>query len=77
MNGQLEEILDIGLNLKVLYQRGSLIVLLEGEYAQACFFGIINIELPLAFSLYHFDWKLPSRMKHEDWDMADHLAQHN
>ncbi|PON43457.1 Cytochrome P450, E-class, group I, partial [Parasponia andersonii] len=34
-------------------------------------FGIINTELPLALLLYHFDWKLPSDMKHEDLDMTE------
>lgn len=34
-------------------------------------FGLINIEFPLAMLLYHFDWKLPSGMKHEDLDMTE------
>ena len=34
-------------------------------------FALINVELPLAFLLYHFDWKLPTGMKHEDWDMTE------
>ncbi|XP_024029900.1 cytochrome P450 71D11 [Morus notabilis] len=34
-------------------------------------FGVINIELPLAILLYHFDWKLPSGMKNEDIDMTE------
>ncbi|KAM6552689.1 hypothetical protein CsatB_013451 [Cannabis sativa] len=34
-------------------------------------YGVLNIELPLAFLLYHFDWKLPNGLKHEDLDMTE------
>uniref|UniRef100_A0A803R7S6 Cytochrome P450 n=1 Tax=Cannabis sativa TaxID=3483 RepID=A0A803R7S6_CANSA len=34
-------------------------------------YGVLNIELPLAFLLYHFDWKLPYGLKHEDLDMTE------
>ncbi|XVE50800.1 hypothetical protein DITRI_Ditri01bG0192200 [Diplodiscus trichospermus] len=34
-------------------------------------FALPNIELPLAKLLYHFDWKLPSGMRHEDLDMTE------
>lgn len=34
-------------------------------------FGLANMELPLAALLYHFDWKLPNELKHEDLDMTD------
>lgn len=34
-------------------------------------FGMINVELPLALFIYHFDWKLPNEMKNEDLDMNE------
>ncbi|PON94061.1 Cytochrome P450, E-class, group I, partial [Trema orientale] len=34
-------------------------------------FGLINVELPLALLLCHFDWQLPSGMKNEDLDMTE------
>ncbi|XP_024027171.1 cytochrome P450 71D11 [Morus notabilis] len=37
-------------------------------------FGLINVELLLAMFLYHFDWKLPNGMKHEDLDMTESLG---
>ncbi|KAH7546902.1 hypothetical protein FEM48_Zijuj01G0250000 [Ziziphus jujuba var. spinosa] len=37
-------------------------------------FGVINVEVPLAYLLYHFDWKLPNGMKHEDLDMTERFG---
>ncbi|CAL5207826.1 unnamed protein product [Lathyrus oleraceus] len=37
-------------------------------------FGLISVELSLAFLLYHFDWKLPNGMKGEDLDMAEQFG---
>ncbi|KAL5178067.1 Cytochrome P450 71D9 [Glycine soja] len=37
-------------------------------------FGLTNVELPLAFLMYHFDWKLPNGMKNEDLDMTEALG---
>lgn len=37
-------------------------------------FALPNIELPLAKLLYHFDWKLPSGLRHEDLDLTETLG---
>ncbi|TKY69135.1 steroid 17alpha-monooxygenase or 17alpha-hydroxyprogesterone aldolase [Spatholobus suberectus] len=37
-------------------------------------FGLINVELALAFLLFHFDWMLPNGMKSEDLDMTEQFG---
>ncbi|KAL2626883.1 hypothetical protein AAZX31_07G149900 [Glycine max] len=37
-------------------------------------FGLKNVELALAFLLFHFDWKLPNGMKNEDLDMTQQFG---
>jgi len=34
-------------------------------------FAIPNVELPLAQLLYHFDWKLPNKMKNHELEMTE------
>ncbi|KDP39284.1 hypothetical protein JCGZ_01041 [Jatropha curcas] len=37
-------------------------------------FGIANVEFPLAQLLYYFDWKLPNEQNPEDLDMAEEFG---
>ncbi|GAV83404.1 p450 domain-containing protein [Cephalotus follicularis] len=37
-------------------------------------FALPNIEFPLAQILYHFDWKLPNKMKLENLDMSEEFG---
>ncbi|XVF03923.1 hypothetical protein REPUB_Repub05bG0035400 [Reevesia pubescens] len=41
------------------------------RFCPGILFGISSVELPLANSLYHFDWKLPNGMKYEDLEMIE------
>ncbi|XVF77145.1 hypothetical protein PTKIN_Ptkin14bG0017500 [Pterospermum kingtungense] len=55
---------SIGLNPKRFILKGR-------RMCPGILFALPNIELPLAKSLYHFDWKLPSGMRHQDLDMTE------
>jgi len=37
-------------------------------------FGLVNVEVALAYLLYHFDWKLPNEMKSEELDMTEEFG---
>ncbi|KAI8557502.1 hypothetical protein RHMOL_Rhmol04G0015700 [Rhododendron molle] len=87
MHGQLVEILNTGLVLRSLFQSDSSIVQwtirghilsrslleLEGEYVLVLF-GLLNVELPFAHLLFHFDWKFANGTKNEDVDMTGVFA---
>ncbi|KAL5737429.1 hypothetical protein ACOSP7_030190 [Xanthoceras sorbifolium] len=48
----------------------SKVVIIVNAWAISSSYGLANVELALALLLYHFDWKLPNKMKNEDLDMT-------
>ncbi|XP_050228753.1 desmethyl-deoxy-podophyllotoxin synthase-like [Mercurialis annua] len=59
------------------YKGGNFEYLPFGYGRRTCpgsLFGLANVELPLAYLLYQFDWELPNAKNKEDLDMAEEFS---